>query len=195
MERAPKETQTKKDTPPSPNPTAPAEGTDIQIRLTRRSTWQPSPRLPDYLLEDELNKLMDPREWNHEPAIGGPQGGDLYVALAPGYTASADLQGRVVEAIPPRGEHLLSPERPAMLASFVIAGPGISKGTDLGLVRQVDVAPTLGALLGIEAPAQAVGSPLCAALARFGSAPGVESAPSHSIRCASPPRLDSPSPP
>lgn len=46
--------------PPSPPP---AEGPDVQIRLTRRSTWQPSPRLPDYLLEDDLNKLMDPREW------------------------------------------------------------------------------------------------------------------------------------
>lgn len=135
--------------------------------------------------------LMDPREWNQDPAIGGPQGGDLYVALAPGYTASANLQGRVVEPVPPRGEHLLSPERPGMLASFVIAGPGIAAGTDLGVIRQVDIAPTLSALLGIEAPAQAAGSPLCAALARFGSAPGVESAPSHSIRCASPPRLDS----
>jgi len=39
------------------------ETPDIQIRLTRRSSWQPSPRLPDYLIEDELNKLMDPREW------------------------------------------------------------------------------------------------------------------------------------
>ena len=47
------------------------------------------------------------------------------------------------EPVPPRGEHLLSPERPAMLASFVIAGPGVTKGADLGLVRQVDVAPTL----------------------------------------------------
>ena len=132
--------------------------------------------------------VMEPKTWNQEPTIGGPQGGDLYVALAPGYTASANLQGRVVEAIPPRGEHLLSPERPDMLASFVIAGPGISKGADLGLVRQVDVAPTLSALLGIESPAQAVGAPLCAALSRLGSAPGVESAPSPSLRCASPMR-------
>ncbi len=139
--------------------------------------------------------VMDPHTWSQEPAIGGPQGGDLYVALAPGYTASANLQGKLVEAASPRGEHLLSPERATMLASFVIAGPGISKGADLGPIRQVDVAPTLSALLGIEAPAQAVGSPLCAALARFGSAPGVESAPSHAIRCASPPRLDFSSPP
>ncbi len=46
----------------APSPASP-EGVDIQIRLNRRSSWHPSPRLPDYLLEDDLNKLMDPREW------------------------------------------------------------------------------------------------------------------------------------
>ena len=44
-------------------PTPQAEGADVQIRLTRRTNWHPSPRLPDYLLEDDLNKMMDPREW------------------------------------------------------------------------------------------------------------------------------------
>ena len=48
---------------------ATGEGADVQIRLTRRPPWQPSPRLPDYLLEDELNKLMDPREWKTYRAL------------------------------------------------------------------------------------------------------------------------------
>lgn len=47
--------------PPSSAP--PANGSEIQIRLTRRTNWTPSPRLPDYMLEDDLNRLMDPREW------------------------------------------------------------------------------------------------------------------------------------
>ncbi len=53
-----------KDAAPSP-PTSqtPPESSEVQVKLTRRPPWQPSPRLPDYLLEDELNKLMDPREW------------------------------------------------------------------------------------------------------------------------------------
>lgn len=46
--------------PPSPPP---GDGSEIQIRLTRRTNWNPSPRLPDYMLEDDLNRLMDPREW------------------------------------------------------------------------------------------------------------------------------------
>ena len=48
---------------------ATGEGADVQIRLTRRPPWQPSPRLPDYLLEDELNRLMDPREWKTYRAL------------------------------------------------------------------------------------------------------------------------------
>jgi DNA-binding MarR family transcriptional regulator len=61
----------KRETPPvgtsaemltSPSPPT-GDGSEIQIRLTRRTNWNPSPRLPDYMLEDDLNRLMDPREW------------------------------------------------------------------------------------------------------------------------------------
>jgi hypothetical protein len=54
---------TKNETDPPPSSLPQSEGAEVQVRLTRRPPWQPSPRLPDYLLEDELNKLMDPREW------------------------------------------------------------------------------------------------------------------------------------
>lgn len=53
----------KDETIPPPSSLGESEGAEVQVRLTRRPPWQPSPRLPDYLLEDELNKLMDPREW------------------------------------------------------------------------------------------------------------------------------------
>jgi arylsulfatase A-like enzyme len=44
-----------------------------------------------------------------------------------------------------------------MHASFVVAGPGVAAGVDLGIVRQIDLAPTLAALLGLPPPAQARG--------------------------------------
>ncbi len=59
----------KKDTDPTAPFPIPPEVPDIQVRLNRRSSWQPSPRLPDYLLEDDLNKLMDPREWKAYRAL------------------------------------------------------------------------------------------------------------------------------
>jgi hypothetical protein len=139
-----------------------------------------------------VRSVADPRRWGRDPAIGGPQGGDLYVDLEPGFAPSAALRGKTVESVVPRGEHLQDPRRPEMLASFAIAGPGISAGAGLGVIRQIDVAPTLAALLGISPPAQSVGGVLCGALARLGGAPGVESAPSDFPRCASPAVFESP---
>ena len=114
-----------------------------------------------------MTGVVDPqRAKGRDPGIGGPEGGDLYVSLLPGYDLSGDLDGEVVEAVAPRGAHFLNPERPEMLASFVVAGPGVAAGAKLGLIRQIDIAPTLCALLGISPPAQATGTVLRAALAR-----------------------------
>jgi arylsulfatase A-like enzyme len=52
-----------------------------------------------------------------------------------------------------------------MHASFAMAGPGVARGVDLGVIRQIDIAPTLAALLGLEPPAQATGRVLEKALA------------------------------
>jgi arylsulfatase A-like enzyme len=73
--------------------------------------------------------------------------------------------------IAPRGEHFLDPEQPDMHAAFALAGPGVKEGADLGLIRQIDVAPTLCLLLGIEPPAQATGEVLRSALGHNGVMP------------------------
>lgn len=110
--------------------------------------------------------MLDPRESRGDPAFGGPEGGDLYLSLSPGYDVAADVKGNVVEPIEPKGVHFLNPERPENLASFVVAGPGVAAGAKLGTIRQIDIAPTLCALLGISPPAQATGKVLREALAR-----------------------------
>jgi len=114
-----------------------------------------------------VTAVVDPRQAaGHDPAIGGPEGGDLYLSLLPGYDLAADLSGDVVKAVAPKGAHALNPERSEMLASFVVAGPGVAAGAKLGTIRQIDIAPTLCALLGISPPAQATGHVLREALAR-----------------------------
>ncbi len=87
-------------------------------------------------------------------------GADFFLSVAPGYGVSAATQGEVLQDVPPRGDHFLDPERPAMHASFAIAGPGVARVPDLGLIQIVDVVPTLCALLGIEPPAHAEGTVL-----------------------------------
>lgn len=110
--------------------------------------------------------VLDPRAPGHDPSFGGPNGGDLYLSVAPGYDVSASLKGAAVEPIAPRGVHGLNPERAELQAGFVVAGPGVAAGASLGPIRQIDVAPTLAALLGLDPPAQATGVVLTKALAR-----------------------------
>jgi len=113
-----------------------------------------------------VTAVLDPRTPGHVPSFGGPTGGDLYLSVAPGYNVSARLDGEAVVKIAPRGEHFLDPEIAAMHAGFAMAGPGVAEGAQLGVIRQIDVAPTLCMLLGIEPPAQATGVVLRSALGR-----------------------------
>jgi arylsulfatase A-like enzyme len=100
--------------------------------------------------------------------IGGPRGGDLYFDPAPGLYPAQLPTDRVVAPLPAAwgaGMHGFDPERRTMHAIFIVAGPGVAAGTALPPIRQIDVAPTLAHLIGIPAPAQAVGHLIGDALA------------------------------
>jgi predicted AlkP superfamily pyrophosphatase or phosphodiesterase len=55
-----------------------------------------------------------------------------------------------VPLAPPRHEHGYLPGDPKMFTSLVLSGRGVRKGTTIGHVRSLDVAPTIARLLGIE---------------------------------------------
>ena len=93
-------------------------------------------------------------------------GDDVYLDMAPGVQTSGALSGALFENAAPFGDHLYGPERPEMHGAFSMAGPGVPAGDDLGPLRQVDVAPTLCHLLGLDPPKNAVGAVVEAALSR-----------------------------
>lgn len=110
--------------------------------------------------------VADVRTPRDGPKIGGAQAGDLFVEVGAGGVAlSARTTGDALEPRRPEGTHFQKPGDGRMLASFVIAGPGVATGADLGVIEQVDIAPTLAALLGMDPLAHAVGKPLAAAMA------------------------------
>ena len=91
---------------------------------------------------------------------GGPVGGDLYLEFAPGYSPSSGVSDKmVVKSSSPigTGTHGFWPLRPKMQAILYMVGPGIPRGMTWADARQIDVAPTLAALMGIPSPAQATG--------------------------------------
>jgi predicted AlkP superfamily phosphohydrolase/phosphomutase len=103
--------------------------------------------------------------------LGGERGGDLYLDPAPGiYPTARAFEGPPPGLVgPPRrpwgdGDHGYPPERRSMHAIFYAAGPGLARGRAIPAPRIIDLAPTLSYLLGIPAPAQAVGQLLDRAL-------------------------------
>jgi predicted AlkP superfamily pyrophosphatase or phosphodiesterase len=70
-----------------------------------------------------------------------------------GYYALADATSPLqsdVQGTP--GSHGFSPEYPEMRAAFFIAGSGIARGRDLGVIDMRQIAPTVAKLLGVRLP-------------------------------------------
>lgn len=103
---------------------------------------------------------------SRELGVGGAPGGDLYLDLRRGYYLAAGTSGAALRTRPANtaGGHMLDPRRPDLHAVFFAAGPGLKRGATIGGIRQIDVAPTVTRLLGIQPPAQATGRVLTEAL-------------------------------
>ena len=150
---------------------APTEEAGVSAAVRQALTALRDPRTGERLVLDVLDTRRGPGPFG----MGGPNGGDLYLSMAPGTYVDAALEGPAVVEVPPAGAHILDPSRPEMQAMFALAGPGVKAGADLGTIRHVDVAPTLCELLGLDPPAQAVGHVLAGALAAA-PAPAAEAA-------------------
>lgn len=98
-------------------------------------------------------------------AAGGNPRAAFYVNLKVG-TAAAPFLGASLPLVLPagayKGMHGYFPAAPEMRSTFLIAGPGVAKGRDLGEIDMRSIAPTLARVMGTtlpgaEKPALAVG--------------------------------------
>jgi predicted AlkP superfamily pyrophosphatase or phosphodiesterase len=78
------------------------------------------------------------------------QAPELVLAATPGYCFSPESEGDYVTNTPQAGTHGYINSDPDMQAIFIAWGAGISKGVHLGKISNLDVAPTIAALLGLE---------------------------------------------
>ena len=141
----------------------PAEEEDVRRRVTAALTAFKDPATGRPLGVT----VTDVRVPHEGPKLGGPHAGDLFVEVGTsGVALSARTTGDALEARRPEGTHFQKPAERRMHGSFVIAGPGVAAGADLGVIQQIDIAPTLAALLGMDPLAHAVGKPLAAAMAK-----------------------------
>ena len=81
---------------------------------------------------------------------GGFPGAAFVVALQVGYEMAYALSPPLITQPSNLGMHGYLPERPEMRSTFLIVGPGIAKGRSLGEIDMRQIAPTVGAPLGLH---------------------------------------------
>lgn len=162
---------------------SPSDGAYVVVNSVRRKGGIVKPSEESDVLQQvitTLREVRDPKsnrpivtgfyptaEADPTLGLGGPNGGDLYLDLAPGVYFNAAHQGDLLfETRHPfaSGGHVFNPTRGSMHAICYMVGPGLKKGVVIPPIRTIDVAPTLAKLLGIPAPAQANGRVLTEAL-------------------------------
>src|SRR5450432_2045755 len=78
------------------------------------------------------------------------QAPDLVLAARPDYMFGNEMEGDYLTHVPAGGTHGYLNTDPQMQAIFIVSGAGVPKGIELGDISNLDVAPTIAALLGIE---------------------------------------------
>jgi predicted AlkP superfamily phosphohydrolase/phosphomutase len=110
-----------------------------------------------------IRAVLDLRVDGKALGAGGGGAGDLIFDPEVDYFPDARVDGAetVTNTRPPGiGVHGMLPTRRKLQAIFYAAGPGVAAGRRLGLLRSIDVGPTVAALLGIPPPAHASGRAL-----------------------------------
>ena len=131
------------------NPTDPAN--DEEVRRLLRT-----------LQADAANGIDEILERDAARARGGFPDAAFLVLMKPGYYLSDDpMDNLLTELSGSHGTHGYSPDLPEMRSSFFIAGRGIARNRDLGLIDMRQIAPTVAGVLKVSLPsAQAPALPV-----------------------------------
>ena len=85
------------------------------------------------------------------------QAAQLYLAARPGYAFGDEVAGPLVDDNPLRGLHGYLNTNTDMQALFVASGAAIQPGVHLGVISNLQVAPTIAQILGVQLPAATQG--------------------------------------
>jgi hypothetical protein len=107
----------------------------------------------DRLASDPKSGVAKVLEKSQIQALGGFPEAAFVVGMKEGCKIGGDVEGPVVKQGTLGGTHGFLPENQAMESSFLIVGPGITAGHNLGRIDMRDIAPTLAARLGLSLPA------------------------------------------
>ena len=83
---------------------------------------------------------------------GGDGEASFLVAMQPGVETGRDPAAPIAKPSVYKGMHGYVPWDPAMRSTLIVAGPGIAKGKDLGVVDMRAIAPSIARRLGASLP-------------------------------------------
>lgn len=87
---------------------------------------------------------------------GGDGEASFVVAMQPGVETGRDPAAPIAKPSVYKGMHGYVPWDPAMRSTLIVAGPGIAKGKDLGVVDMRAIAPSIARRLGASLPSAEV---------------------------------------
>jgi predicted AlkP superfamily pyrophosphatase or phosphodiesterase len=114
-----------------------------------------------YLINSKVNPYQDikkiPKKGNSE--MKDQNEGDLLLMAAPGYIMGQGVS-EIVKPSPELGTHGGDPKREKLKAVFMAMGPEIDEGKQIRHVSNLDIAPTIYEILGLETPSFVEGKPI-----------------------------------
>ena len=112
------------------------------------------------LAADPASGVLRIADANEIARLGGGRGPSFWVDYKIGYLPSGALAGPLVtDGASVRGSHGYFPEHAEMHSTFLIEGPGIPAGKNLGEIDMRDIAPTVARVMNVSLPG-AQGRPL-----------------------------------
>lgn len=119
---------------------------DPNDRATRTQTAELLARLA----ADPANGITGILDEQSIARHGGSPQAAFWVDMKSNFAINASIRKPLIEEVSPRGVHGYSPDNPDLLAAFLIEGPGIRHGLNLGEIDMRSIAPTLARSLGIK---------------------------------------------
>jgi predicted AlkP superfamily pyrophosphatase or phosphodiesterase len=105
------------------------------------------------LADDPRNGIGAVLDADQIRKTGGFPDAAFVVLMQPGFYVAGDPRAQARSDIAgPAGGHGYAPENLDMRAAFFVAGRGIARQRDLGLIDMRRIAPTIAALLGVRLP-------------------------------------------
>lgn len=107
----------------------------------------------DRMAADPAYKIARILDSGEVAKAGGDRQASFVIAMQPGVETGRDPAAPIAKASAYKGMHGYVPwDHPAMRSTLIVAGPGIARGKDLGVVDMRAIAPSIARRLGASLP-------------------------------------------